>query len=87
MLSTPAPGNRDYPIFATPWRCWLRGILRSPESPIARQSFASLTEASECDNLYLEHRLALELRELGLMERVCTHLSYHVYRHIYPHFA
>ena len=34
----------------------------------ARQSFSQLTEISACDNVLLEHQLALELREMGMLE-------------------
>ena len=33
-----------------------------------RQSFSQLTAASACDNVLLEHQLALELREMGMLE-------------------
>ena len=33
-----------------------------------RQSFSQLTETSACDNVLLEHQLALELREMGMLE-------------------
>ena len=36
----------------------------------ARQSFALLTPDSNCDNMFLEQRLALELRDRGLIEKV-----------------
>ena len=36
----------------------------------ARQSFALLTPNSNCDNMFLEQRLALELRDRGLIEKV-----------------
>jgi hypothetical protein len=34
------------------------------------QSFAKLTADSKCDNVFLEHRLAVELQGLGLIEKV-----------------
>ena len=34
----------------------------------AKQSFSQLTESSACDNVLLEHQLALELREMGMLE-------------------
>ena len=33
-----------------------------------RQSFSKLLETSACDNVLLEHQLALELREMGMLE-------------------
>lgn len=42
--------------------------INHPE--VDRQSFARLTPASACDNVLLEHRLALELRSMGLIEKV-----------------
>lgn len=35
-----------------------------------RQSFAKLTENSPCDNCLLEHHLAVELLERGLVEKI-----------------
>lgn len=35
-----------------------------------RQSFGLLTANSPCDNMYLEQRLALELRDRGLIEKI-----------------
>ena len=35
---------------------------------VASQNFGHLTEKSRCDNVLLEHRLALELSSLGLLE-------------------
>jgi hypothetical protein len=37
---------------------------------VVRQSFAALTTDSPIDNVFLEHRLALELRERGLVEKI-----------------
>jgi hypothetical protein len=37
---------------------------------VSYQNFANLKKDSRCDNVYLEHRLALELRGLGLIEQV-----------------
>ena len=34
------------------------------------QNFSKLTEDSVCDNVYLEHRLALELKDMGLIEAI-----------------
>ena len=34
------------------------------------QNFSKLTSGSNCDNVYLEHRLALELRAFGLLEKI-----------------
>ena len=31
-----------------------------------RQNFSKLTSESYCDNVFLEHRMALELRDLGV---------------------
>ena len=35
-----------------------------------RQNFSTLTALSACDNVLLEHRLAIELRERGMIERI-----------------
>jgi hypothetical protein len=43
-----------------------KGAIRHPTS--ARQNFELLTESSACDNVLLEHRLALELRDRNLIE-------------------
>ena len=45
-----------------------RGAINHATS--ARQSFPLLTEDSACDNVLLEYRLALELREMGLVSKV-----------------
>jgi serine/threonine protein kinase/ankyrin repeat protein len=37
---------------------------------VDRQNFGRLTETSACDNVFLEYRLALELMELGLIEKI-----------------
>ena len=34
------------------------------------QNFSKLTDISPCDNLLMEHRLALELKENGLLEKI-----------------
>ena len=34
------------------------------------QNFSKLTADSKCDNVFLEHRLAVELQELGLIEKI-----------------
>ncbi len=34
------------------------------------QNFFKLTKSSKCDNVFLEHRLALELKQFGLIESV-----------------
>ena len=34
------------------------------------QNFSKLTVDSKCDNVFLEHRLAIELQELGMIEKV-----------------
>lgn len=39
-------------------------------STIPWQNFSSLEENSRCDNVFLEHRLALELHHLGLLEYI-----------------
>lgn len=39
-------------------------------SEVAHQNFEKLTTDSRCDNVYLEYRLALELREMGLVEKI-----------------
>jgi hypothetical protein len=45
-----------------------RDAINHREYP--RQSFAALEEDSPCDNVLLEHRLALELLGLGLIEKI-----------------
>ena len=35
-----------------------------------RQSFVELTAESPCDNVLLEHRMALEFRALGLLQNI-----------------
>jgi serine/threonine protein kinase len=45
-----------------------KDAINHPDIP--RQNFSQLTEDSDCDNVYLEHRAALELRDLGYIERV-----------------
>ena len=45
-----------------------KGAINHPT--IDRQNFSKLTATSACDNVFLEHRLALELRCLGLIERI-----------------
>lgn len=45
-----------------------REAINSPSKD--RQNFSKLTEDSNCDNVFLEHRLALELRGLGLIEKI-----------------
>jgi hypothetical protein len=45
-----------------------RGGIAHPTN--ARQSFSRLTQASACDNVLLEHQLALELRHMGLVDFV-----------------
>ena len=37
---------------------------------IDNQNFEKLTQDSRCDNVFLEHRLALELRAMGLIEKI-----------------
>jgi hypothetical protein len=36
------------------------------------QNFGKLAEDSRCDNVFLEHRLALELKQLGLLDFIYT---------------
>jgi hypothetical protein len=43
-----------------------KDAINHPEVPW--QNFGNLTEQSRCDNVFLEHRLALELSSLGLLE-------------------
>ena len=45
-----------------------RDAINHPEC--AWQNFSKLTAESACDNVLLEHRLALELKDLGLIEYV-----------------
>jgi hypothetical protein len=40
----------------------------TPENP--RMNFTLLSEDSACDNVFLEHRLAMELHEMGLIQKV-----------------
>ena len=47
---------------------WSRNDINHPI--IDRQSFARLMEDSPCDNVLLEHQLALELRGLGYIEKL-----------------
>ena len=37
---------------------------------IDNQNFEKLTQDSRCDNVFLEHRLALEVRAMGLIEKI-----------------
>lgn len=37
---------------------------------VSWQNFSKLEKGSRCDNVFLEHRLALELKEMGLIEAV-----------------
>jgi len=39
-------------------------------STVPYRNFGNLRQDSQCDNVFLEHRLALELRELGYLEKV-----------------
>ena len=52
-----------------------RGAINHPS--IAWQNFGNLKEDSRCDNVLLEHRLALELKGLGLVEKVMGILNKH----------
>jgi len=36
----------------------------------SRMNFSSLSAESECDNVFLEHRMALELKHMGLLEAI-----------------
>lgn len=45
-----------------------RHAINHPE--ISYQNFEKLKEDSRCDNVFLEYRLALELREMGLVEKI-----------------
>ena len=45
-----------------------RGAINDAKS--TRQNFALLTKDSVCDNVLLEHRLALELRDRKLIEKI-----------------
>ena len=47
---------------------WSRDAINHPE--IARQNIATLNVNSNCDNFYLEHRMALELKSLGLINSI-----------------
>eukprot|EP01031_Cornospumella_fuschlensis_P010335 gene10335-12667_t len=45
-----------------------RGAINNDQVPW--QNFSKLSSESRCDNVYLEYRLAVELRNLGLIERL-----------------
>lgn len=45
-----------------------RHAIHHPE--VIHQNFEKLSADSRCDNVYLEYRLALELREMGLVEKI-----------------
>ena len=45
-----------------------RDAINHPDK--ALQNFSKLTDVSNCDNVYLEHRLAVELQGLGLIEKM-----------------
>ena len=45
-----------------------REAINHPDK--AWQNFTKLTLDSKCDNVLLEHRLAVELRQLGLIEKI-----------------
>ena len=48
---------------------WSRNAINHPTIPW--QNFSKLTmDQPRCDNVYLEHRLAMELHGLGLIEKV-----------------
>ena len=37
---------------------------------VAKQNFSNITSTTNCDNVFLEHRLALELQERNLIEKI-----------------
>ena len=45
-----------------------RDAINHPD--ITWQNFSKMTSDSKCDNVYLEHRLAVELQDLGLIEKI-----------------
>jgi serine/threonine protein kinase len=45
-----------------------KGAINHPDKPW--NNFGALTQSSSCDNVLLEHRLALELRLLGYIEKI-----------------
>jgi hypothetical protein len=45
-----------------------RGAINHPDKPW--QNFTQLAADSKCDNVFLEHRLAVELQGLGLIEKI-----------------
>lgn len=45
-----------------------REAINSPT--VSNNNFSVISESSPCDNVLLEHRLALELRSLGLIEKI-----------------
>ena len=45
-----------------------RGAINHPDK--AWQNFSKLEKGATCDNVFLEHRMALELKALGLIRRV-----------------
>ena len=47
-----------------------KGAVNNPDPRYKRSNFSCLTEDSPCDNVFLEHRFALELLQLGLIEKV-----------------
>jgi hypothetical protein len=49
--------------------CFLsRGAINHPT--IAWQNYSNLQMDSRCDNVFLEHRLAVELRNLGMLDKI-----------------
>eukprot|EP01036_Dinobryon_divergens_P035886 gene35886-46585_t len=48
-----------------------KGAIHHPDIKKQKHNFAYLSKESNCDNVFLEYRMALELRELGLIERIC----------------
>lgn len=53
-----------------------RGAINHPTN--TRQSYAILKEDSGCDNVLLEHRLAMELRGMGIIEKVTAEINFHL---------
>ena len=45
-----------------------RDAINSPD--VSWQNYGNLTESSRCDNVLLEQRLALEMKKLGLLQRI-----------------
>jgi hypothetical protein len=47
---------------------WSKGAINHPT--VTWQNFAHLKEESRCDNVFLEYRMALELKALGLVDTI-----------------